>query len=167
MTNPTKKVNVSLPSFSSNLREEEGWRGCRRALEFLHSLIAQYFFMSQSQYLILLCPLFFLFFRNLSVRFVGTTTATGDLGLSRGISKNGAISMVCNASVFRTPRTLMKSPILWYVMFFQILCSDFVLSASSADMWFFHDRACVPLVFTTGGIMSTSSKRWLEFCHPI
>ncbi|XWS61311.1 hypothetical protein CRYUN_Cryun07bG0115300 [Craigia yunnanensis] len=28
----------------------------------------------------------------------------------------------------------------------QILCTDFVLSASSVYMWFFHDRASVPLV---------------------
>ncbi|XVF50998.1 hypothetical protein PTKIN_Ptkin04bG0148600 [Pterospermum kingtungense] len=47
----------------------------------------------------------------------------------RGISKNSAISMACNTSVFETPRTLTKSPTS---RCFQILCCDYVLSASSA-----------------------------------
>ncbi|MBA0742283.1 hypothetical protein Gogos_015353, partial [Gossypium gossypioides] len=53
---------------------------------------------------------FMVLVRSLSVRFVGTT-ATGAVGLLRGISKNGGISMACDALVFLTPRTLMKSPI--------------------------------------------------------
>lgn len=45
--------------------------------------------------------------RNSNVRYV-ETTVTGDVGLLRGILRNGAISMECVVLVFQTPRTSMK-----------------------------------------------------------
>ena len=58
---------------------------------------------------------FLMHFRNLSVRYVGTTV-TGAVGLLNGISRNGAISMGCAALVFQTPRTSMKSHQLRYAL---------------------------------------------------
>ncbi|KAB2598788.1 splicing factor 3A subunit 3 [Pyrus ussuriensis x Pyrus communis] len=54
------------------------------------------------------CISFMVLVRNSSVRFAGITV-TGDVELSRDILRNGAISMVCVALAYRTPRTSMRS----------------------------------------------------------
>jgi hypothetical protein len=54
------------------------------------------------------------------------TTVTGAVGLLNGISRNGAISMGCAASVFQTPRTSMKSHQLRYAFAEIFLANEFL-----------------------------------------